>query len=122
MSNKPADPFKLLAASMELPSLPFAPEQIIAGSPDASGVVLWQPDDASLSRTGVWGCEPGVFDYKQEPNEMSSFAFFSGRASITAAGHDAIEVSAGDVIHLPEGTDSRWDVTETIRTFYCVFD
>jgi uncharacterized cupin superfamily protein len=121
MPIHPARPLKRAANAMDLPPMPYAPEQIIGGNPLASGEVLWQPDDASISRTGIWECTPGVAEYRQEAAEVSAFAFFSGAAVITPEGHGPIEVGPGDVIFLPEATRSIWDVRETIRTFFCVY-
>jgi uncharacterized cupin superfamily protein len=121
MPIRPDAPARHAAATMELPAMPYLPEQITEGSPDASAVILWQPDDDSLVRTGIWGCTPGAAEYKQQPTEMSEFVILSGRAVIRFADRDPIEVSAGDVLHLPEGTTSIFDVKETVRTYYCVY-
>ena len=113
-------PVQLKAASMELPPMPLAASQILEGNPEASGIVLWKPSDDSLLRNGVWEHTPGKSDYRQVADELSMFAFFAGRATVTAVGSEPFEVEAGDVIFLPEGTTTIWDVHETIRAFYWV--
>jgi uncharacterized cupin superfamily protein len=122
VSIHPDAPLKRDAANMELPPMPLAPEQILGGDPIASGVVLWRPDPKSLRRNGIWEHTPGKSDYHQEPQEVSAFAFFSGKATITPEGHDPMEVGPGDVIFLTEGTTTVWDVEETIRAFYWVHE
>jgi uncharacterized cupin superfamily protein len=102
--------------------MPFAPEQILGGDPVASGNILWQPEDESIRRNGVWQHTPGKTDYHQGPNEVSAFAFFSGVATITPKGHAPFEVGAGSLIFLPEGTSTVWDVRETVRAFYWVHE
>jgi uncharacterized protein len=113
-------PVHLAASTMELPAMPLSPQQILGGSPEANGIVMWKPKDDSLLRNGVWEHTPGKSDYHQEPDELCVFVFFAGRATVTPVGHDPFEVKAGDLIWLPEGTTTIWDVTETVRAFYWV--
>lgn len=39
---------------------PIPKDQVLAGSPEASGAVLWQSDDKRLLN-GIWECTPGEF-------------------------------------------------------------
>jgi uncharacterized cupin superfamily protein len=104
----------------ELESMPFQPEQILAGNPVPNALIVWQPDADKLKRNGIWESNPGKFDYKQEPDEMSAFVFISGKATITPEGQEPIECGPGDVTLFPAGTATVWDVTEDIRVFYHV--
>lgn len=121
MAIEPSEPIKYAAASMDLPAMPYDADQIISGKPDATSVTIWQPDDKSIIRSGIWDCTPGAANYQQEPTEISIFAFFSGKAYIRFKDREDIEVGPGDVIYLPKGILSVFDVVETIRTFYFVY-
>ncbi|CAK7206508.1 hypothetical protein SEUCBS139899_009304 [Sporothrix eucalyptigena] len=119
----PTEPIKYAAATMPLPSMPYAADQIVSGQPDATSVTIWQPKADSIIRSGIWDCTPGAANYQQEPTEISVFAFFSGKACIRfkEPEREDIEVGPGDVIYLPAGILSVFDVVETIRTFYFVY-
>ncbi|KAL1900954.1 hypothetical protein Sste5346_002015 [Sporothrix stenoceras] len=118
----PTEPIKYAAASMPLPSMPYAADQIVSGSPDATSVTIWAPSSQTITRSGIWDCTPGAANYQQEPTEISIFSFFSGKAWIRFPNKekDDIECVAGDVIYLPQGILTVFDVVETIRTFYVV--
>jgi uncharacterized cupin superfamily protein len=103
-----------------LESMPFQPEQILAGDPVPSALITWQPDADKLKRAGIWESTPGTFDYKQEPDEMSAFVFISGSAVITPEGQEPMECGPGDVTLFPAGTNTVWEVRESIRVFYHV--
>ncbi|MFI2563504.1 cupin domain-containing protein [Paenarthrobacter sp. NPDC018779] len=74
--------------------------------------------DTSI-KTGIWECEPGGWDVA--PREDTEVCYIlSGQATITDASTGRrFEISGGDVIVQPKDWSGRWEVTETIRKFYC---
>ncbi len=78
------------------------------------GAVLWSSPDGARLR-GIWECEPGTFS-GYVADEM--FTVVSGRATITFADGETIEVAAGDAVVLEAGVPTTWVVHETIRKTY----
>ena len=55
----------ILSASVRGPELdrwPIPDDQVVSGSPQASGRFLWQSDDKRLSN-GLWRCTEGSFTW-----------------------------------------------------------
>jgi len=67
---------------------PLDPSQIIAGSPEVSGKVLWESEDGRQIR-GIWQITPGTVS-DTEANEL--FVVVSGRATIAVEGGDTFDV------------------------------
>ena len=76
-------------------------------------------DTDALVKTGIWECQPGGWEVT--PREDTEVCYIlSGRATITDhATGNRFEITGGDVIVQPKDWTGRWDVTETIRKFYC---
>ena len=98
----------------ELEADPLDPAQIVSGSPEVSGKVLWQSEDGKQIR-GIWQITPGV-STDTEANEL--FVVISGRATIEVRGGETIEVGPGDACVLEEGAETTWTVHETLRKAY----
>lgn len=98
-------------SSARLDPWPLAPEQVVAGDPQAAGTILWKSADSKLCN-GVWSCTPGTFDWEHADETL---CVVEGRATITPEGGEPFEISPGDVVFLAEGTKTRWQVHETIR-------
>jgi uncharacterized protein len=98
----------------ELEPDPLDPGSILEGTPETTGVVLFESEDGTVTR-GLWQCTPGkVTDV--EADEM--FVVVSGRATIEFEGGRTIEVGPGDVCLLEEGARTVWTVHETLRKAY----
>ncbi|MEY9839233.1 cupin domain-containing protein [Streptacidiphilus sp. EB103A] len=93
---------------------PLDPSQIIAGSPEVSGKVLWESEDGQQIR-GIWQITPGTVS-DTEANEL--FVVVSGRATIAVEGGDTFDVGPGDACVLREGDRTVWKVHETLRKAY----
>jgi uncharacterized protein len=93
---------------------PLDPEQIVAGSPEVSGVVLWESEDGRQIR-GIWQITPGTVT-DTEANEL--FVVVSGRATIAVEGGPVLDVGPGDACVLREGDRTTWTVHETLRKVY----
>ena len=94
-----------------LDSWPIAPEQVVAGDPQASGALLWKSADSRLAN-GVWACTPGTFDWVHADETL---CVVEGRATITPQGGEPFDIGPGSIAFFPEGTRTRWQVHETLR-------
>jgi uncharacterized cupin superfamily protein len=98
----------------ELEPDPLDPSQILSGSPEVSGKVIWESADGKQIR-GVWQITPGVVT-DTEADEL--FVVVSGRATIAVAGGPTFDVAPGDACVLREGDETTWTVHETLRKAY----
>ncbi|MCX4587253.1 cupin domain-containing protein [Streptomyces sp. NBC_01481] len=93
---------------------PLDPAQIVRGTPEVSGKVLWESEDGKNIR-GIWQITPGVVT-DTEANEL--FVVVSGRATIAVEGGPTFDVGPGDACVLREGDRTTWTVHETLRKAY----
>jgi uncharacterized cupin superfamily protein len=100
--------------SLELEDWPLKPEQIVAGEPQVSGVVLDASADGKVER-GVWQHTAGV-SRDTESDEM--FVVLTGRATIEVDGGPTLEVGPGDVGLLHAGDRTTWTVHEDLRKIF----
>lgn len=101
-------------AGLELEPWPLEPEQIVAGTPEISGLVLDSSDDGRIER-GVWQHTPGV-SRDVESDEL--FVVVSGRATVAVEGGPVLELSPGVAGLLRAGDRTLWTVHETLRKVY----
>lgn len=93
---------------------PLDPAQILSGTPEVTGKVLWESPDGRQIR-GIWQITPGVVT-DTEANEL--FVVVSGRASVAVEGGATLELGPGDAAVLREGDRTTWTVRETLRKAY----
>lgn len=96
---------------------PLAAEQIIDGTPEVTGKVLWESPDGTRTH-GIWQITPGVVT-DTESDEM--FVVVSGRATVAVEGGPTLHLAAGDVCVLREGDRTTWTIHETLRKVYTVY-
>ncbi|KAF2776007.1 cupin domain-containing protein [Streptomyces sp. OM5714] len=100
----------------ELEPEPLAPGQIVSGTPEVTGRVVWESPDGRQVR-GVWQITPGVVT-DTEADEM--FVVLSGSATIEVADGPTLTVGPGDLAVLHEGDRTTWTVHETLRKAYAI--
>ncbi|WP_330179147.1 cupin domain-containing protein [Nocardia sp. NBC_01503] len=100
----------------ELTPDPLDPAQIISGTPEVSGLVLWESADGARTH-GIWQITPGVVT-DTEADEL--FVVLSGRATVAIEGGATLEVGPGDACVLREGDRTTWTVHETLRKVYSI--
>lgn len=110
------DSFALHIPSAELDPDPLDPSQIVSGTPEVSGRVLWESEDGRQVR-GIWQITPGVVT-DTEADEL--FVVLSGRATIEFEGGPTLEVGPGDCAVLHAGDRTVWTVHETLRKAYAL--
>ena len=69
---------------------------------------------------GIWECSPG--HWRRQILKAEFCHFLAGRCSFTADSGEVLQIEAGDAIFFPANTLGVWDVTETVRKSYLVFD
>ncbi|UVK40378.1 cupin domain-containing protein [Mesorhizobium sp. AR10] len=104
------------AASVELEDW-GASASPIAGSPRASGKVLFQNPDGS-SECGLWSCTSGTRHIIFAVDEFCHF--LSGRGSYIHDNGEKISVEAGTMVFFPAGWAGTSIITETLtKVFMC---
>jgi uncharacterized cupin superfamily protein len=107
--------FAVDVSSVELEADPLRPDQIVSGTPEVSGKVLWESPDGKRFR-GIWQITPGVAT-DIEGDEI--FVVVSGRATVERLDTgESVELSPGTVGILTAGSPTRWTVHETLRKAY----
>lgn len=89
-----------------------------SGDPQMKVKVLAPEAEGSLA---VWECQPGGWPVINRPD--TEFAYIlSGHARLTDnSTGEAIDVTGGDLVILPQGWTGRWDILETIRKVYAIY-
>ncbi|AKZ59571.1 hypothetical protein SAM23877_6526 [Streptomyces ambofaciens ATCC 23877] len=100
----------------ELEPEPLSPDQIVSGTPEVTGKVVWESADRRQVR-GIWQITPGVVT-DTEADEM--FVVLSGSATIEVADGPTLTVGPGDLVVLREGDRTTWTVHETLRKAYAI--
>ncbi|MCZ4123783.1 cupin domain-containing protein [Streptomyces sp. H39-S7] len=112
----PSASFAVRVPDAELEPEPLDPAQIVSGTPEVTGKVLWESADGTRLR-GIWQITPGVVT-DTEADEM--FVVVSGRATVEVTGGDTLELGPGVVCVLREGDRTTWTVHETLRKVYAI--
>lgn len=95
---------------------PLEPAQIVSGTPEVTGKVIWESEDGRQVR-GIWQITPGVVT-DTEVNEL--FVVISGSATIDVEAGPTLQVGPGDMAVLREGDRTTWTVHETLRKAYAI--
>jgi uncharacterized protein len=82
-----------------------------------SGLTLWQDGDQEV---GVWECTPGPSHWTLETHEFVQI--LAGRMTVTPDGGEPTEIGAGDTAVFPRGWTGSWQIHETVRKVYVIFE
>jgi len=108
--------FALHVLDADLEPEPLDSVQIVSGTPEVTGKVLWESADGKQIR-GIWQITPGVVT-DTEADEL--FVVVSGSATIEVEGGATLQVGPGDLAVLREGDRTTWTVHETLRKVYVI--
>ncbi|MFF4313303.1 cupin domain-containing protein [Streptomyces sp. 900105755] len=108
--------FALHIPDAELEPDPLDPAQIVSGTPEVTGKVVWESADGKQLR-GIWQITPGVVT-DTEADEL--FVVVSGSATIEVEGGATFTVGPGDMGVLRAGDRTTWTVHETLRKAYAI--
>lgn len=89
-----------------------------SGTPVESFRVLHR--DAG-GRSGVWECTPGRFDSARS-GDTELMHFIAGVGTITTADGTVHEIRPGVVLIAPDGWRGTWDIRETVRKVYTIWN
>ena len=117
--SESADVIKDSVTKASLGPAPIDPADIVAGEPEGSTVMLRQSDDKTL-QNGVWHCTPGTFYLPH--NYEETITVVEGRVTVTPEGGEPIELGPGDTAFFPAGTRVLWEVHETLRKSWHIYD
>jgi uncharacterized cupin superfamily protein len=91
-----------------------------AGTPvSLSGKILEMSADEDLE-SGVWQCTPGT--WRRQVKKAEFCHFLAGRCTFTQDGGEPIAIEAGDSLFFPPNSEGIWDVKETVRKVFVVFE
>ncbi|MBN3454891.1 DUF861 domain-containing protein [Mycobacterium sp. DSM 3803] len=90
----------------------------LAGAPVESVHVLHS--DAG-GRSGIWECTPGRFDSARN-GDTELMHFVAGSGTITTADGTVHEIRPGVVLVAPDGWRGTWDIRETVRKVYTIWN
>jgi len=68
---------------------------------------------------GIWECSPGR--WRRQVKEAEFTYFLAGRCTFTADDGQKVEIAAGDAAYWSANSMGIWDVHETIRKVYIIF-
>jgi uncharacterized cupin superfamily protein len=103
--------------TLELPSGgPRVPA--LSGEPIESFRVLHRDEGG---RSGVWQCTPGSFESARD-GDTELMHFLAGAGTITSADGTVHEIRPGVVLVAPDGWRGRWDIHETVRKVYTIWN
>jgi uncharacterized cupin superfamily protein len=98
---------------------PIPNEDIVSGSPEGSTVVLRSSEDFTRNN-GIWECTPGKFYLPHTYEE--TVTILRGRVTVTPEGGEPSELHAGDTAFFPAGTRVLWEIHETLRKSWHIYD
>lgn len=94
------------------------PRAALTGAPVESYQVLHR--DAG-GRSGVWQCTPGRFESARQ-GDAELMHFLSGAGTITSSDGTVHEIHPGAVLIAPDGWSGTWDIRETVRKVYTIWN
>ena len=77
--------------------------------------------DDGQGRTGVWECTPGSFESARN-GDTEVMHFVAGAGTITSDDGTVYEIRPGAVIVAPVGWKGVWDIRETARKVYTIWN
>ncbi len=120
-----AEMITVLEGEDDIPTLEqwpaFPQEDVLAGDPNSHrGVVLYRDPSRRFS-IGVWECPPGRFVDRAAGTELSHV--LKGSATLThEKTGEAKTIKAGDHFFCAFGETIIWDVHETFKKIYVVYE
>ena len=76
-------------------------------------------DDATRAN-GVWQCTPGTFYLPH--NYEETVTILDGSVTVTPEDGESVDLGPGDTAYFPEGTRVRWEVHDTLRKSWHIYD
>jgi uncharacterized cupin superfamily protein len=97
----------------------FAPKQTSLTGQEEAALAVWSA--VGGAEAGIWEATPGTFTARRDGyHEVCQI--LAGRATLTPEGGTPVTVGPGDTLVTPAGWVGVWEVHETLRKTYVVFD
>jgi uncharacterized cupin superfamily protein len=93
-------------------------DRLVKGQPQQHNTLHFQADDRFFA--GEWGAEPGCWRVRYTENEY--FHILSGKSVIRDLGGNEMELGPGDKVCVPAGFEGEWEVLETTRKIYVIYE
>lgn len=120
--NPKADFPKLVLFQGQLPPADVyspAPDRLISGNPTQRSQNLFESADGKFN-CGIWSSEPGKWRVVFTESEFCHL--LEGTLIIRGDDGSEVTIKAGDAFVCPVGFSGTWEVTETARKFYAVYE
>jgi uncharacterized protein len=95
------------------------PEKLVSGNPRQSAWNAYT-DASGKFFTGIWQSTPGKWRINYTEEEYCQL--LEGVSVITGADGRAVTVRAGDRFVIPRGFSGTWEVVETTRKIYVIYE
>ena len=82
-----------------------------------AGLTLWNDGGQEV---GIWECTPGPSRWLLETHEFIQVV--GGRMTVTVDGGEPLALGPGDTAVFPRGWAGVWDIHETLRKVYVIFE
>ena len=112
-----------LTLSAQLPSASLGPAIPVAeplGAPVAQTRNLPAPPADANASYGVWECSPGRWRRQVLKAEFSHI--LSGRCRFVPDVGEPVVLRGGDSVYFPPDSHGVWEIEQTLRKVYVVFD
>lgn len=96
-----------------------AAEKCVIGQPVQRTWNHFSSDDQKFF-AGIWEAEPGCWKINYTENEFCQI--LSGRSILRDASGNERRLSAGDNFTIPAGFAGEWEVLETTRKIYVIYE
>jgi len=96
------------------------PEAVVSGSPSETGAMHYEAAKGKFL-VGTWECTPYA-EILSYPESSEFCVVLSGRVALTGADGVVHEFRAGDCYIVPKGFEGRFEVFETLRKIYVLFN
>jgi uncharacterized cupin superfamily protein len=95
------------------------PERLISGQPR---LTVWNHygDETQQFFAGVWEATPGSWRVRYSEHEFCHL--LAGRVVVTSDTGERSEFTAGDSFVVPAGFSGTWEVVESCRKLYALFE
>lgn len=97
---------------------PTPEDRLVKGHPSQHNRLHFQADNCFFA--GEWGGEPGCWKVKYTENEY--FQILSGKSIIRDLQGRELMLTAGDQVCVPAGFEGEWEVLETTRKTYVIYE
>lgn len=92
------------------------PRVVLAGTPTTACAVIHEDADIEV---GIWTVTPGSFGSVKH-GVSESMHFIAGAGRIEHPDGTATVIAPGTVLHVEDGWEGTWHVTETVRKSYVI--